>query len=33
VITVVPPGTLVDAAREALDDDPTLVVSDEKARP
>jgi hypothetical protein len=33
VITVVPPGTLVDAAREALGDDPTLVVSDEKARP
>jgi len=33
VITVVPPGTLVNAAREALGDDPTLFVSDERAKP
>lgn len=32
VITVVPPGPFVNHARDALRDDPSLVVSDEKAR-
>lgn len=32
VITVVPPAQFVDHARDALRDDPSLAVSDEKAR-
>lgn len=32
VITVVPPAQFVDHARDALRNDPSLVVSDEKAR-
>jgi hypothetical protein len=31
VITVVPPAQFIEPTREALGEDPTLVVSDEKA--